>query len=141
MKVARESWVLGGICAADLATTLWLVDRCGATEANSLMRYYLHLGYLPFIAAKSLLVLGPLIVLEWARRRRPVFVQSMLRCAIVLYVGLYSGTVWNANRSPSVMDDRVAIEMLADWAGQPITPLDVDRARGTAASVFVTGLR
>jgi hypothetical protein len=135
MRVARESWVLGGICALDLVSTLWLVDQCGAQECHALMRYYLSLGYLPFIAAKMLLVLGPLAVLEWARRRRPEFVQSMLRCAIVLYVGLYASVVWTANHMPKEQEDLAAIDLVVHWAGQPTTPSDVARARGAIATM------
>ncbi len=135
MRVARESWVLGGICALDLVSTLWLVGQGGAQEANALMRYYLNLGYLPFIAAKALLVIGPIAILEWARRRRPEFVQSMLRCAIVLYIGLYSSVVWTANRMPKEQEELAAIDLVIHWAGRPTSPSDVARARGSIATL------
>ncbi len=99
MRLARESWILIVICLADLVTTLWLVSRYGASEGNGLMRYYLGMGTLPFIFAKFVMFGAPLLVLEWARRHRPAFVRNMMRCAILLYVGMYGVGVWRINHA------------------------------------------
>ena len=138
MKMARESWLLAGICLLDLATTLWLVHRYGAIEANSLMRYYLHLGYLPFVAVKMLLVAGPLCVLEWARRRRPQFVTAMLRVAVVLYVALYASVVWRVNGRSDSEEDLTYIESITTWASQPTPPVQIKRIHDGMMSISAT---
>jgi hypothetical protein len=95
--LARESFVLVGLCVADLASTLWLVSRGAAVEGNPAMGAFLSIGVVPFIAAKIALVALPLGILEWARRRQPEFVNSMLRLTIVLYIGVYGAGVWRLN--------------------------------------------
>jgi hypothetical protein len=97
MRVTRESMLLAAICIADLTTTIWFVNGMGAQEANPMMRFYLDRGVAPFVAAKLLLFVGPLAVLEWARRRHPRFVRTMLRLGIALYVGFYGMVVWRIN--------------------------------------------
>ena len=137
MKIARESWLLAAICLLDLATTIWLVRRYGAIEANGLMRYYLSKGVLPFILIKVTLVAGPLAVIEWARRRRPVFVTHMLRCAIFLYIAFYASVVWRTNARAEPEEDHYYIESVTRWAAEPTPVLDSKRMRGID-SVSVT---
>ncbi|HLK59784.1 MAG TPA: DUF5658 family protein [Chthonomonadaceae bacterium] len=86
---ARESWVIAAIGLADLVTTLvWM--RCyGADEANPLFAFFWQHGAWAFIAAKGFFLLGPLLVLEWARRRDPRFVLLASRVVIVAYLLLY----------------------------------------------------
>lgn len=89
MKIAKESVVIAVIGLADLVTTIVFIQHHGAQEANPVFRHYWEMGLLVFIAAKLVCLLGPLSVLEWARRRRPRFVSLALRSAIVGYLALY----------------------------------------------------
>jgi len=89
MKIARESWVIGIIGIADLVTTIVFIQHHGAQEANPLFRHYWEMGLTAFIAAKMICLLGPLLILEWARKSSPRFVSLALRGAIAGYVLLY----------------------------------------------------
>src|SRR5690349_18512926 len=121
-KIAKESWLLAAICVADLITTLWFVRGGGAIEANPIMRHYLDLGVLPFILAKSTMVLGPLAILEWARTRRPRFVTSMLRVGILLYLGSYGAIVWRINQ-PDQYEEMTPAQSIAfhRWVSSPVS--------------------
>jgi hypothetical protein len=89
MKIAKESWIIAAIGVADLVTTIVFIRHHGAQEANPLFRHYWEMGVWAFIVAKMVCLLGPLMVLEWARRRNPRFVAGALRTAIVGYLGFY----------------------------------------------------
>lgn len=89
MKIARESWVIAAIGIADLITTIIFIRHHGAQEANPLFRLYWEMGLFAFIAAKMACLLGPIVVLEWARKRNPLFVSRALRGAIAAYLIFY----------------------------------------------------
>src|SRR5579871_5090942 len=97
MGISRESMWLGILCLADMLSTVWLVRNGLATEANPILRFYMDRSLTVFVEAKSLLVIGPLIILEWTRRRRPRFVLAMLRMTIALYLGSYCAGIWRIN--------------------------------------------
>src|SRR5438105_4478450 len=77
MKIARESLIIVCIGVVDLATTLYWVHTHGAQEANPLFRHYLAMGPVWFALMKMVLLLAPVFLLEWARRRRPRFTRVM----------------------------------------------------------------
>ncbi len=89
MKIAKETWIIMAIGLADLATTILFIQHHGAEEANPLFRQYWEMGLAAFIAAKIVLLVGPLSILEWARQRRPRLVSWALRGAIAAYVLMY----------------------------------------------------
>lgn len=128
MRIARESWIITAICIADLITTLWFVGIHGAGEANPIMRFFLLQGVIAFILAKCLLFVGPLVILEWARCQRPVFVRSMLRVAIAGYIGMYGVGVWkiNAQARAGIPSDR-EIDAIIRQCAIPVTKEDVLR--------------
>ena len=97
MRLSRETALIAAICVADLISTIWLVHVHGAEEANPLMNGFLQHGVGAFILAKSLFCLGPLALIEWARRHRPAFCRRALRAGIALYVGFYGIVVWKIN--------------------------------------------
>jgi len=99
MKIARESCILAAIGLADLVTTILFIQQCGAQEANPVFGYFWEMGLLAFILAKLFCMVGPLAILEWARRSRPVFVVRALRFAILCYLGAYSIGVLTLNSS------------------------------------------
>lgn len=89
MKIAKESWILAAIGLADLVTTIIFIKDHGAQEANPLFRRYWDMGIPAFIAAKMVCLLGPLLVMEWARSHSERFVNGALRTAIAGYLLLY----------------------------------------------------
>lgn len=97
MKISWESRILAVICFADMMSTLWLVKMGAAAEANPIMRFYLNLGAIWFLLAKSLLFVGPIYLLEMMRRRHPLPIQRALRLGIVLYLVCYAIGGWKAN--------------------------------------------
>lgn len=125
MKIARESWLLAAVCTLDLITTIWFVQRGNASEGNPVMRFYLERGIVPFALAKMLLFLGPLAVLEWARRRNPRFVRTMLRLGIALYVGAYGGVVWRINRPGEPIPTEAQLIAMKEWAESAPTAQDI----------------
>ncbi len=130
MRIARETWLLAAICIADLTTTIWFVTKHGAAEGNPLMNFYLAQGILAFIFAKFALFVGPLVILEWARRHHPRFVTHMLRLGIALYLGFYGSVVWKINAG--VMAEKITSEHLATverWTTGPVSPQELALAR------------
>ncbi|HZT40992.1 MAG TPA: DUF5658 family protein [Chthonomonadaceae bacterium] len=97
MKLSRESWILILLGSADLATTILWIDRGMAQEANPLFHFFWNQGLLAFIAAKYLFLLGPILILEWARWRRPRFALMGLRTGVLAYVLLYGAGVTGIN--------------------------------------------
>lgn len=89
MKLTKESWIIAAIGLADLITTIIFIREHGAQEANPLFRHYWEMGLAAFIAAKFVCLFGPLLVLEWARKRNPKFVLRALRGAIAAYLVMY----------------------------------------------------
>ncbi len=89
MKIAKESWILIGIGVADLISTIVFIQHHGAQEANPLFRHYWKMGVPAFVVAKLVCLLGPILVMEWARQRNPGFVRFALRTAIASYIFVY----------------------------------------------------
>lgn len=108
LPVAPESLALAALCLLDLATTLLWVSRHGAAEGNPLMAWFLTHGGIPgFVLAKCALLIVPLAIMEWARRRRPRFVQAILRCGIAAYIALYGFGVRHVNNELIVTAERI----------------------------------
>lgn len=89
MTLTRESLLLIGICTADLASTLFLLQNGIAREGNPLMSYYLKHGIGTFVMIKLSLVFLPIFIAEWCKQFKPRFVRFMLRATIAVYVGSY----------------------------------------------------
>ncbi len=102
MKLARETWILLAIGIADLTSTIFFIRQHGASEANPIFRHYWNMGLPPFIAAKMALMIGPLMILEWARRQKPQMVARALRCAIAGYILMYGVGVARLNTPPAL---------------------------------------
>lgn len=69
-RVRTSTKVLVGIAMFDLLLTLALL-RLGMAEGNPFFARLLEHGERPFIAGKVLFVVGPVLLLEWARTRAP----------------------------------------------------------------------
>lgn len=104
MTLMRESWILMGICLADLATTLTLIGGRRFSEGNPLMSYYLELGVWAFVLVKLLLIVMPLVLAEYSKQFRPVFVRSMLRFAIAAYIVSYVTLFAGVNLRPMISE-------------------------------------
>jgi hypothetical protein len=91
---------LAGICLFDLLTTLWLLKYHQAAEANPLMAIFVSQGITAFIVAKLVLTVIPLGALEWARKRRPMFVHRALNLVIAAYLLIYVVGVVRVNSVP-----------------------------------------
>ena len=102
MKIARETWILGAIGIADLISTIVFIRQHGAKEANPLFRHYWEMGLFNFVAAKAVMLFGPLLILEWARRSKPQLVRRSLQCAIAGYVLMYGVGVARLNSPPAL---------------------------------------
>lgn len=117
MRWSRESAFIATVCIADLVTTMLLVSRFGAEEANPMMAFFLERHLWAFVLVKAAFCLVPLAFLEWARRRNPRFVTQALRIGGALYLGLYCAGVWKANMGPidaaMAASDRLDIEINA----------------------------
>ena len=90
LGVLPETTLLACIGCVDLITTMYLLHHGEAHEANPLMVGVLqNFGGNGLVAAKALLLGGPLAIAEYARRQKPQFVQNMLRVGIAAYVLMY----------------------------------------------------
>ncbi len=114
--LCAESWAMVLVCLADLFTTIALLTRGLAEEGNPIMRYYLEHGLLPFALAKLVLVVAPIVIIEWGRRHRPHTVRLLARAGVLVYLTLYAGMFFTIN-VPALMTvaqfDKEAIEMPA----------------------------
>src|SRR6266542_282321 len=97
-RVCRESLIVGGLCLADLISTVWLIRHYNAVEANVVMRYYLEHGLMVFAGAKVCFFMPALLMAEWCRRRNPRLITGALRLVIILYIGVYSIGVFTLNQ-------------------------------------------
>ncbi len=89
VKIAKETLIIAVLGTIDLITTIVFIQHHGAEEANPIFRVFWNIGLPAFIAAKILLTGCPLLVLEWARKRNPRFVQVGMRSAIAGYLMMY----------------------------------------------------
>jgi hypothetical protein len=88
--VLPETMILMLISSVDLASTIYLVATNQAIEANPLMAGVLYrFGPTAFVLAKTMLVAIPLTIAELLRDKRPAFIRTALRVAILAYVGVY----------------------------------------------------
>jgi len=104
MRVSRETWIVAVLCAADLISTLVLVQQHGADEGNPLLSFYLQHGTGAFIAAKCLMFIPALLIAEWYRRRNPRLISRTLRGVIVMYLLFYAVGVFQVNRPVTAAD-------------------------------------
>ncbi|NUL82242.1 MAG: hypothetical protein HUU60_05895 [Armatimonadetes bacterium] len=121
-----ESWVILLLCAADLLTTLVFLQKGMAEEGNPIMKFYLEHSALAFIAVKGVLVIGPLVIIEWGRRHRPISVRKLARVAAFGYAGIYLGLFLQVN-GPEVFGTTASVPPYFEnpnYAG----PVDVDPA-------------
>jgi hypothetical protein len=89
-KISLESSIILLIGTIDLISTIVLLTRYEAKEANPLMEIVLEYGGIPlFAAAKLLSIVGGVIVLEYGMRKTPAFTRRAARVAIAVYLLSY----------------------------------------------------
>jgi hypothetical protein len=113
MTLAKESIFLIGICTADLASTLLLINNGGAIEGNPLMAFYLRYGIGTFVMVKLSLVFLPIFIAEWGKQYKPKFVRFMLRATIATYLGMYVIVFLMVNFGHVVSDVQVSFQPAA----------------------------
>lgn len=91
-RVHLSTLVLATVATFDLVTTLMLLAR-GMQEGNPLFAPFLAYGPLVFALVKVAFVAGPILILELARRYRPMTAEVGTWVASALYVYLYVGHV------------------------------------------------
>lgn len=88
-KEARLSTtILCTIATFDLLTTMLLVMR-DFGEGNPLFRWLLQYGFVPFALAKLAFVIGPILLLEWVRTKKPDVAEKGTWVAVAFYALLY----------------------------------------------------
>jgi hypothetical protein len=88
--ISRESLALFIICIADTLSTMALVSKGLAVEANPWMRHCLECGGVAFFLVKMVPVAALIALAEWRKRSRPQFVRRALLVAVIIYVSAYA---------------------------------------------------
>lgn len=104
-RLSIETYLIALIGMVDLLATIALLQSERAVEGNPLMNFYLSHGLVTFAVMKGVFTAMPLVILEWARRRRPEFVRKLSRVAIATYVGMY-GVMFLKVNVPTLMAER-----------------------------------
>ncbi len=87
--VLPETRALAAIGCVDLLATVYFISTEQASEANPLMAGILdNSGPIGFVIFKALMLAIPLIVVELARKKNPIFVQKALKVGVGAYVAL-----------------------------------------------------
>lgn len=87
-EVHLSTAVLLTIGTFDLLTTMFWVLR-GGQEGNRLFGWLLEYGLLPFAIGKLLFLLGPVLILEYARKSHPKSAEQGTWIAATAYVFYY----------------------------------------------------
>lgn len=90
-RVHISTLSIATISLFDLVTTLILLNR-GFSEANPLFASLLGYGHWVFILAKLAFVTVPILMLEWARTKKPLLAEIGSWSAFFLYFIFYA---WN----------------------------------------------
>lgn len=85
-----EVAILFLICTLDMLSSALLFQQRLAVEANPVLRPFAEAGLVPFVSAKLITFVPALLAADWYSRRKPEFIQNLLRVAIVVYVGIYA---------------------------------------------------
>lgn len=89
-RVHISTLSIATISLFDLVTTLILLNR-GFGEANPLFASLLEYGHWVFVLTKLAFVIVPILMLEWARTKKPILAEIGCWSAFLLYFVLYVG--------------------------------------------------
>lgn len=87
--ISMESIILSLICLTDMFSTLIMVSMGCAAEQNPLMAACLRHSASTFILIKTASFLPFITVVEWYRRKNPIFARNATRAAIFMYLLTY----------------------------------------------------
>jgi len=97
--VLPETVAVAALGCADLLYTAYLLAAGTANEGNPMMRAVLTAtGPIGLITAKTVLLVGPLAVAEWARTYHEATVRVLLRLVVVAYPALWLWGMARINR-------------------------------------------
>lgn len=95
-KVRLSTLALVTVAMFDLVTTLmWL--NAGHGEGNPLFAFLASKGSFAFVLGKLAFVVGPLLIIEWARSKRPVTAEIGTWIAALAYTYLWGSHVLALN--------------------------------------------
>lgn len=90
-RVHLSTLALVTVSMFDLVTTLiWL--HVGQAEGNPVFNYFARRGSFPLVGAKLVFLIGPVLLLEYARKKRPLSAEIGTWVAAVGY-----GYLWAAH--------------------------------------------
>jgi hypothetical protein len=96
-KVHLSTLCLLTIGTFDLVTTLmWL--HAGNGEGNPVFGYFVQFGSLALVGAKLAFLFGPVLLLELARKHRPLTAELGTWVAVAGYAYLYVGHLLQLRR-------------------------------------------
>ncbi len=87
-RAQLSTTVLCTIATFDLLTTMLLVLR-GMGEGNPLFAWLLRHGFVPFAIGKLIFLIGPILLLEWVRTKKPQTAETGTWIAVGFYALLY----------------------------------------------------
>lgn len=90
IRVSIESLILVVICLADMLVTLFCVLSGIAVEQNPIMAACFNRGPGMFVAVKMISFVPFVVAVELYRKKNPSFARSVCRCAIGLYLTLFT---------------------------------------------------
>lgn len=91
-QVRISTLALVTVAMFDLVTTLmWL--NAGHGEGNPLFAFFASKGSFAFVLGKLAFVVGPLLIIEWARSKRPVTAEIGTWMAALAYTYLWGSHV------------------------------------------------
>jgi tellurite resistance protein TehA-like permease len=125
--IMRESWLIAAVGIADLATTLYWVGHHGAEEANPIFNLYLSMGAGWFAIVKLIMLAMPIVLLEYARRRKPKVAHRGAQFAFCAYIGLYGLGVAKLNPDIVPLQPEPEVQVAR---GMPEYVVDSLRPRG-----------
>lgn len=76
----------------DLVSTLRLLQM-GHAEGNPLFGWLLQFGVPAFVLGKVAFLAGPVILIEWARRKEPKSAETGAWIALVFYLLIWGGQI------------------------------------------------
>ncbi|MEN6582588.1 MAG: DUF5658 family protein [Armatimonadota bacterium] len=98
-RVSIEALILVAICMADMLVTLYCVLAGIAVEQNPLMAACFDKSPGMFVVVKTLSFVPFVVAVELYRRKNPDFAKKACRCAILLYVLVFTALTLSINFS------------------------------------------
>lgn len=92
-RVQTSTLCLVTIGLFDLVTTIILLGQ-GFAEGNRLFAWLLQFGPWVFVFGKVVFLAGPILILEYARTKKPKVAEVGTWIAVVAYLAMYVPHLW-----------------------------------------------